>query len=154
MSLVAASQRQLAETIGICERTFATWIQEGCPGSPRNYVVCEIIEWARENKWYPETDGELLDSIDDEKLKRELIRERIEKLRRENQLADFKIGERDANLVDVSVIRRFLAEFSGRIRSAISTIEKKHGNDSCSPIRGALDITEKELNGGVIDCND
>lgn len=150
MGLIAKTQKELADTIGISERTFFSWLQERCPGEARNYVVCEVIEWARINKW-SDSDDDLLNSINDVELKRELIKERISKLQRDNRLADFKIEERDANLIDVGIMKEFLAQVSARIRNAITTIEKKYGPDSCSPIRGALDVTEKEIQGGAID---
>lgn len=76
MSMVATSQKELAESIGIGERTFAAWLKEGCPGEPRYYVFREIIEWARENKWGSNDDEILIDSLDDEDLKTELVREK------------------------------------------------------------------------------
>jgi len=153
MSLIATSQKQLADTIGIGERTFATWLREGCPGETKHYVICDVVQWARENKWEGDPDGSLIDSIGDEDLKNRLIEQRIRKTEREIQLADFKIDERKSNLVDVSVVKRFLAEFAGRMRNAITTVEKKCGTGSCSPIRSAIAVSEKELNGGAIDIS-
>jgi hypothetical protein len=110
-----------------------------------------VVQWARENKWEEDPDSSLMDSIDDDELKRKLAEQRILKLEKENKLAEFKIDERRSSLIDVSVVKRFLAEFAGRMRSAITTVEKKYGTESCSPIRKAIETSERELNGGAID---
>lgn len=152
MSIVARSQKELAETIGIGERTFAAWLREGCPGDSKEkrYVVSEVLLWARENKWETDPDGSLLDSIEDEDLKRDLVKERIEKLKRENRLADFKIEDRDASLVDIAIIKRFLDAYSSRLRSAIDDAEKVLGAGSCTPIRDAIDLSEREIGNGSL----
>lgn len=146
MSLIATSQKELANTIGVGERTIASWLKEGCPGKAKKYVIREVIEWARENKWSnDDPDGYLLDSIPDDDLKATLVKERIEKLKRENRLADFQIDKMSASLVDVSIVEAFLLRVSDQVKSAIEVIEKKHGNNSCAPIRAAFERIEKEV---------
>ena len=54
LSLIAGSQEEAAETLGINTRTFARWLKRGCPGEPRNYVIRDIIAWAKANAWTPE----------------------------------------------------------------------------------------------------
>lgn len=153
MSLIATSQKELADSLGIGERTFAAWLKEGCPGEARYYVVSHVVQWARENKWCPEDDPRYLGVEGEANLEIQIITEKLEKLKRENQLADFKINERGSKLVDVSIVEQFLMGFAGRIRDAIETIQKKYGPDSCSPIRRALERIEKELDGGALDIS-
>ena len=153
--LIARNKKEVADTLDISERTFGVWIQEGCPGQFRDYNMYDIIMWARRSKWATETDADVMDidSIDDDDLKRELIKERISKLKRDNTLADFKIEERDASLIDVVIMKEFLAQVFQRIRNGVTTIEKKYGPDSCSPIRSAIEVTQREISGGIIDSN-
>lgn len=156
MTLIATSQEELANTVGVGTSTIRRWLKEGCPGdaSSNKYPVRDVVLWARENKWEGDPDGSLIDSIGDEDLKRDLVKERVEKLKRENRLADFKIEERDASLVDIAFVKRFLAEYASRMRNAITTVEKKYGSESCAPIRSSIDMTERELSGGVFDIGD
>lgn len=154
-SLVATTQTAAAASLSVNRRTFIDWLAEGCPGEQGNYVISEMVLWARENKWGGEnSDDALLGSIDDEDLRARLIKERIEELQRKNKLADFKIAERNDSLIDVEVVEQFLMnDFAVRIRSAIETVEKKHGPGACSPIRKALERLESDLDGGTIDLS-
>jgi hypothetical protein len=151
MSLIATSQKELADSLGIGERTFAAWLKEGCPGEPRCYVIRDIVEWARARKWGGDDDQNLIDSLEDQALAAELVRKKIEKIARENQLADFKIEERNASLVDVSIIESRLRSDCQRLKNAIETVEKKCGDHSCDPIRSAIDSIIKDLDGGELE---
>jgi len=152
-SVVASNQKDAADTLGISERQFQRWQQEGCPGRPRAYVMSEIILWARENKWESDPEQKLIDSIDDEDLKNALIRKRIEKIERENRLADYKIEEKDESLIDVTIVVSRLTSDMQRLRTSIETVEKKCGPMSCDPIRIAIDAIITSLEKGFAEVD-
>jgi len=142
LSLVATSQYDAAETLGIHIRTFGFWLKRGCPGSPRNYVIRDCIAWARENAWSEE--AVLIDRAtgEDDDINTQYLRKRIEKIDRENQLADFKIGERSENLVDVDEVRSLLTEQASVFRTGLEKLERKHGRDALDLVLELLDELE------------
>lgn len=128
-------------------------MQEGCPGESRNYILSEVVSWARENKW-GDSDGALMDSDIDQGTKDELARQKVEKLKRENRLLDNKIDQQSESLVDVAELQGYILAFAVRVRSGIEAVEKKFGPDSCSPVRNAVERIINDVNGGAFDISD
>ena len=154
---MATDQETAAETIGVDARTLQRWRRAGCPphGKSRKYVIRDIVEWARENKW-GSTDDTLIDSVqggDDDKLR--LLRERANKLERENQMLDLKLAERLENLVEIGVVQERLLRASSIVRSRLELIERRFGRDVVDMFLESLDdadrIIDEELASGVSD---
>ena len=125
--LVAVTQAEAAQTLGCSTRTLQRWLADGCPGTPKRYPLAEIILWCRENIWNEE--AVILDGVDPS-LKNEYLRKRIEKIDRENQLSDFKIAERNENLVDAGEVQAMLTEQATYIRGGLEKLERKYGKDA------------------------
>ena len=137
--LVAVTQTEAASTLGCSTRTLQRWLADGCPGSPKCYCLAEIILWARENVW--SEDAVLIEGATGEAgdIKTEYLRKRIEKIDRENQLADFKIAERNENLVDADQVKALLTEQANIIRSALEKLERKYGKDALDIVLEVFD---------------
>jgi len=105
-------------------------------------VIRECIAWARENAWSEE--AVLIDRAtgEDDDINTQYLRKRIEKIDRENQLADFKIGERSENLVDVDEVRSLLTEQASVFRTGLEKLERKHGRDALDLVLELLDELE------------
>lgn len=142
MSLVARSQEDAAATLGCDTRTFARWLKRGCPGKPRQYVIRECIEWARENAW--SEDAVLIEGAtgDPNDVKTQYLKERIEKLRRENRLADFKIDTQSEKLVDAEKIQQILQQQADVFRSGLERFERKYGSEQTTMILDLLEEVE------------
>ena len=134
--LVARTQTEAAQTLGCSTRTLQRWLADGCPGDPKRYCLAEIIQWCRENAW--SEDAVVLDGADPG-LKNEYLRKRIEKIDRENQLADFKISERNENLVDANEVKALLTEQANIIRAALEKLERKYGKDALDIVLEVFD---------------
>lgn len=130
LSLIANSQEDAASTLGIDVRTFARWLKRGCPGKPRKYVLRDCIQWARDNAW--STDAVLIERAtgEDGNIETEYLRARIEKLKRENQLADFKIESASDRLVDADRVKEALMRQADVIRSGLEKLEREHGPEA------------------------
>lgn len=141
--MIATSQEEAAATLGINARTFGRWLRRGCPGKPRAYVIVDCIEWARENAWSEE--AVLIEGAtgEDGDLKTQLLKERIEKLRRDNTIADLNIGERSESLCDASAIRSKLLAMAGVLRSSLEKLERQYGPDALEIVLEALDEIDR-----------
>lgn len=130
LSLVATNQESAAYTLGIDARTLQRWIKRGCPGRPRNYVLRDIIAWARENAWSEE--AVLIEGATGEEsdIKTQYLRARVEKLNRENVLADFKIDQQSEYLVPVDEVSALLTEQANIFRGGLEKLERNHGRDA------------------------
>ena len=137
--MVAGSQEEAASTLGCDARTFARWLKRGCPGKPRSYVILDCIQWARENVW--SEDAVLIEGAtgEDGDIKTQYLRKRIEKIDRENQLADFKISERGENLVDANQVKALLTEQANISRAALEKLERKYGKDALDIVLEVFD---------------
>lgn len=143
--MVATNLEDAAFSIGIDARTLQRWIKEGCPGKARNYPIRDIVLWARDNKWN-DSDQALIDSIDGaDDIKAKLLKERAEKLERENRLLDFKIQERESNLVDADEVRASLLPLAESIREAAKTLERKYGRDASDVVIEAIEQMRREI---------
>ena len=134
--IVATSQESAAFTLGVDVRTLQRWSGRGCPGERGRYVLRELIQWAKENAWSEESS--LLDGADSD-LKDEYLRQRIERIKRENVLSDFKISERNENLCDADEVKALLTHHSSYIRSALERLERQYGADALNIVLEALD---------------
>jgi phage terminase Nu1 subunit (DNA packaging protein) len=152
--LYATSKKDAADTVGVSERTFSTWLSEGCPGDTRKreYSLLEVIQWARENKW-GDSDGSIIDSDVPDDLKEELVRQKVEKLKRENRLLNNKIDMQGESLVDVDQVRENLRRFSQAMRRSLETLQKKYGRDAFLLMTQPIDSLDRELAGGAIDIS-
>lgn len=142
MSLIATSQDDAAETLGVNSRTFQRWLKKGCPGKPRHYVIRDCIQWARENAWSEE--AVLIEGAtgEDDDIKTQYLKERIEKLRRENTLADFKIETANERLVDVDHVQSLLMRQANSIRTSLERLERKFGREPLDMVLETLDELE------------
>ena len=142
LSMFALNQAQAAHVLGVDERTFQRWISRGCPGQPRRYPLRDCIAWARENAWSEE--AVLIEGAtgEDDDIKTQYLRKRIEKIDRENQLADFKIGERSENLVDVIEVEQLLAKHASVFRAGLEKLERKHGREALDLVLELMDEVE------------
>lgn len=148
---IANNQDDAAATLGIDSRTLQRWIKAGCPGENRHYEISKIIDWARENKWGTEDDV-LIDSVHGaEDVKERLLKERADKVERENRLLDMKISERESELVNVAVVKSLLLPVADRIRESIQTLERKFGPDAAELVLAALGPFDKTLDGETFD---
>lgn len=138
---VATSQEEAAATIGINRRTFAYWLSEGCPGENRNYVIADIITWARENKWG--NDDAYIDSIENPDLKEEAIRLKNEKTRREIAKLEIGIDRDSGRLVDLDQVQRELNATADMVRAGLDRLQKQFGTEALDIVTEVLDeITE------------
>lgn len=114
-------------------------MKRGCPGRPRKYVLRDIIQWARENCW--SEDAVIAEGATGEPgdLKTEYLRAKTEKLKRECQLADFKIETAHERLVDVEVISQKLTEQANVFRSGLERLERKCGSEALDIVLELLD---------------
>ena len=137
--MIAVSQQQAAETLGCDARTFARWLRRGCPGKPREYVIRDCIEWARENAW--DEDLTLIAGATGEPgdIKTEYLQQRIEKLRRENKLSDQKIAKQNESLVDATEVKALLTEQANLMRSALEKLERRFGTEALDIVFEILD---------------
>lgn len=142
MSLIATTQVEAAETIGVDRGTFRRWIKEGCPGRKQRYVIRDIIDWARENKWNEE--GSLIEGATGEATdpKTQWVLAKLEKTKREVALADFKIGVQEDQLVEVERVQELLARASHVVRSSLEMLERKHGRDALDMVLEAWEEVE------------
>lgn len=140
--MIAVSQQQAAETLGCDARTFARWLKRGCPGKPREYVIRDCIEWARENAW--DDDSTLVAGATGEPgdIRSEYLREKIEKLRRENTLSDQKIAKQNESLVDAAEIKALLTAQANLMRSALESLERRFGKEALDLVIEILDELE------------
>jgi phage terminase Nu1 subunit (DNA packaging protein) len=143
LSLVATNQDDAADTLGIDSRTFQRWLKRGCPGKPRAYIIRDCIAWARENAW--SEDAVLIEGATGEEtdIKTQYLKERIEKIRRENALADFKIETNAGNLVDANQVRSILNEHSAMIRGALEKLERTYGRDALDMVLEVIEELEQ-----------
>lgn len=144
--LVAKSQREVAATLGINRVTFADWQAEGCPGVRGNYVMCEIINWARENKWG--NDDAYIDSIEDKDLKEEAIRLKNEKTRREIEKLDLGNNRASGQLVDIDEVQRLQHKTADMVRSGLDRLQKQAtltGPEALEIVIEVLDEISSEL---------
>ena len=125
--LVARTQTEAAQTLGCSTRTFQRWLADGCPGEPKRYCLADCIHWARENVWTE--DGVSLDCVSADTQETYLLA-KIEKLKRDTTLADFKIAERGENLVDAGEVQAMLAHHASYIRAGLEKLERKFGKDA------------------------
>lgn len=144
-SLIAPNQDIAAATVGVNSRTLQRWIANGCPGKTREYVICDIVKWAKENIWSEE--ATLIETATGEPgdIKTMLLEAKHEKLKREIDLAELKIGEQSSQLVDADQMRAELAEKSSTIRSGLETLERQHGPE-------ALDLVLEIFDEALGDC--
>lgn len=143
LSLVATSQDDAADTLGVDTRTFQRWLKRGCPGKPRNYILKDIIRWARENAW--SEDAVLLEKAtgEDGNIQTEYLRARIEKLKRESLLADLKIGSNSDRLVDSDVVQQILTEQATVLRTGLEKLERRFGPEALSLVLELIDEIER-----------
>ena len=136
---VATSQEEAALTIGINRRTFAGWLTEGCPGANKCYVISEVVAWARENKWNEE--GSLIEGAtgEDGDLKTQLLKEKTEKTRRENEVLRLKIESTKAHLVEIHRIEELFSRIANLLRSGLERLERKYGSDALDLVLEVLD---------------
>ena len=80
---------------------------------------------------------------DEDDIKTQYLKHRIEKLQRETELADLKIGERNEQLVDINVIQAGLTRASTFLRESLEKLERKHGPDALDIVLEALDELDK-----------
>ncbi|MCX7386601.1 MAG: hypothetical protein NTX48_08050 [Planctomycetales bacterium] len=120
-------------------RDLQRWQALGCPGRPRNYVISEIVEWARENAWA--TEEIAFDGVS-EATKEAYLLARIEKLKRDTVLADFKIAQKNESLVDATEVESLLMHQAGLMRGSLEKLERKHGADALNIVLEALDELE------------
>ncbi len=150
--LIATSKKDLVDSIGISERSYTTWIAEGCPGDTkkREYSFLDVVTWARENKWSEEEQNK----IEDKELMKEFDQERVRKIKYENRLLHGKAELQDSSLVSVDVIENWLRVFSKRIRGALETLQKQFGVDAYRLVANEFDRIDEELaSGGAIDIS-
>ena len=140
---MATSQEEAAQTLGVDVRTFARWLKRGCPGKPRVYLIRDCIAWARENAW--SEDAVLIEGATGEEtdIKTQYLKERIEKIRRENALADFKIETNAGNLVDANQVKSILNEHSAMIRGALEKLERTYGRDALDIVLEVIEELEQ-----------
>jgi hypothetical protein len=140
--LVARSQEDAAATLGCDTRTFARWLKRGCPGKPREYNIRECIEWARENAW--SEDAVLIEGAtgDPDDIKTQYLKERIQKLKRENTLADFKIETQSEKLVDIEKVQQILQRQADIFRTGLERFERKYGSEQTTMIVDLLEEVE------------
>ncbi len=144
--LVASSQEDAAATLGIDSRTLQRWIKSGCPGENRNYVIRDIIEWARANKWGNEDDV-LIDSVNGaDDVKEQLLRERAAKLSKENSLLELRIQREKGSLVDFSQVEYLLRRSAVFYREACAQLERQFGTDAADLLREAIEKSRKLIN--------
>lgn len=144
--LVAKSQREVAATLGINRVTFADWQAEGCPGVRGNYVMCEIINWARENKWG--NDDAYIDSIEDKDLKEEAIRLKNEKTCLEIEKLEINNKRTLRKLVDVGEFVRLQNAKSAIFRTGLERLQKQKiltGPEALEIVIDVLDEISNEL---------
>ncbi|WP_298860940.1 hypothetical protein [uncultured Gimesia sp.] len=134
MSIIAKTQKELADSIGIGERTFAAWLKEGCPGEPKNYVIRDVVEWAKVNKWFPSSDPMLAGGDSDN-----LERYRGVKA----DLAEIDLQERKGVLIDPDKVRDVYVQSLRFIRDAAEQIDRQFGNEAFLIISEAWDRAEK-----------
>ena len=141
--MVATSQDEAAETLGIDSRTFARWLKRGCPGKPRNYVIRDCIQWARENCWSEE--AVLIEGAtgDDDDIKTQYLKARTEKLRREIELHDLKIETQNDRLVDPVRIEETLQRQAGVFRDGLERLERSFGREALDMVIKLIEEVEK-----------
>lgn len=142
LSLIATNQDEIADTLGIDTRTFQRWLKRGCPGKPKRYVVRECIQWARENAW--SEDAVIAEQATGEEgdLKTEYLKAKTEKLKRECQLAEFKIGAANEQLVDIARVAEILNQQSAVFRSGLERLERRFGREPLDMVFELLDEVE------------
>ncbi|QDU15505.1 hypothetical protein CA11_33300 [Gimesia maris] len=121
MSLIAKSQKELADTVGIGERTYSSWLREGCPGQAGNYVVRDVVEWAKINKWCQSSDP-LLAGGDSDNL------ERYRGFKAD--LAELDVQERREELVNIEKVKPVFITCLGFIKAAAEKLDRQFGNDA------------------------
>ena len=145
--IVATSQESAAFTLGVDVRTLQRWSSRGCPGERGRYVIRDLIAWARENVW--SEDGVSLDCVSADTQETYLLA-KIEKLKRDTTLADFKIAERNENLVDAGEVKALLAHHAAYIRAGLEKLERRFGKDALDLVLELFDELDAiDLKAGV-----
>lgn len=129
VSLIAKSQEEAAETLGVNARTFARWLRRGCPGSPGSYVVSEAIKWARANIWSSKPDSSFRDATE---------RERLRQLEMENERRAIHLGHERGEYLKRELVEAYLRHFVGALRESFEKLEREFGAE-------ALDIVDEAL---------
>ena len=80
---------------------------------------------------------------DPDDIKTQYLRERIEKIRRENKLADFKIDTQAERLVDVDQVQHILTRQADVFRNGLERFERKYGGEPTNLILELLEEVEK-----------
>lgn len=142
-ALVAKNQEVTAGVLGIEVRTLQRWMKKGCPGGNKHYVLREIIQWARENAW--SEDAVIIEGATGEpnNIQTQYLKERIEKIRRENKLADFKIETQAERLVDLDHVQQILNRQADVFRNGLERFERKFGAEPTTVILELLEEVEK-----------
>ena len=140
--MIAVSQQQAADTLGCDARTFARWLKRGCPGRPREYVIRDCIEWARENAW--DDDSTLIAGATGEPddIRTAYLQQKVEKLRRENTLSDQKIAKQNESLVNAAEVKALLTAQANLMRSALESLERRFGREALDIVVEILDEME------------
>jgi hypothetical protein len=134
--MIATTQEDAADTLGITSRQLRRWITSGCPGGQRSYPIREMIAWARANVWSVDT-AILAGAPAD--VRAEYLRARVEKLRKENTLADFKIHGRSDELVNLDGVRAMILEGCRRLRAGLTRLD----SEAASLVSETLDEIEQ-----------
>lgn len=102
------------------------WLAEGCPHSPKSYVISDIISWARRHKW---NGGRM--SHDESDVDMDAESDNLERYRgAKADLAELDLAEREGRLVEPDKIRAAFVEALGCFRSAAETIDRQYGPDA------------------------
>jgi hypothetical protein len=130
LSLIANSQEDAASTLGIDVRTFARWLKRGCPGKPRAYIIRDCIQWARKHAW--SEDAVIAGRATGEagNIDTEYLREKLGKLRRDNQMADMKMEMSSRRFVDADRVKTLLSQQADMMRTGLEKLEREHGPEA------------------------
>lgn len=117
--LVAETQDSAAATIGVSTRQLARWINQGCPGEPRAYVISDIVAWCKENPWKVTTAADRGREIDIE-------------------MKSLALEEKRKTLLSREAVEVGLRSFTNTLRESFEKLEREFGAE-------ALDIVLEPL---------
>jgi hypothetical protein len=79
---------------------------------------------------------------DPDDIKTQYLKERIQKLKRENTLADFKIETQSEKLVDIEKVQQILQRQADIFRTGLERFERKYGSEQTTMIVDLLEEVE------------
>lgn len=138
----AGSAEEAAAVLGISSRQFKSYLPRGCPGSPKNYPMSDIIAWCKEHVWKAKPglvltgeDAALAEGVDSPSL------ERWRAARAD--MAELDLHQRQQELVALSDVHELFVLTAQVYRDAGDQLVRQFGNAAGDIIAQALEAAER-----------